>query len=343
MLAGRDDPSDGPADGRPLRGYVLERADRRRRVRRRLPRHAAVVGRDVAIKVIRAELANRPEFIRRFEVEAHLVARLEHPHIVPLYDYWREPGSAYLVMRLLRGGTLEQRLAERRAQRGRGGPAGRAGRRGARRSRTARASCTATSSRRTCSSTATATSSSATSASRSSAGAHRSPPTRCRSARRRTPRRSSCAASPSARRPTCTVSAITLFEALTGELPFPERADAGRAAAASAQRPAAVGVAARARTSRPSVDGVLARATAKDPAERYATVDEFVAAFATRCVRHVPTPARVGAATVIGELRNPYKGLRAFQEADAATSTAASASSTGSSSDSAARLPPRGS
>ncbi len=33
------------------------------------------------------------------------MARLEHPHIVPLYDYWREPGGAYLVFRLLLGGT----------------------------------------------------------------------------------------------------------------------------------------------------------------------------------------------------------------------------------------------
>jgi len=70
------------------------------------------VGRDVAIKQIRAELANRPEFIRRFEAEAHMVARLEHPHIVPLIDYWREPGSAYLVMRLLRGGSLESSVLD---------------------------------------------------------------------------------------------------------------------------------------------------------------------------------------------------------------------------------------
>ena len=68
------------------------------------------VGREVAIKQIRAELANRPEFIRRFETEAHLVARLEHPHIVPLIDYWREPNSAYLVMRLLGAGSLEANL-----------------------------------------------------------------------------------------------------------------------------------------------------------------------------------------------------------------------------------------
>lgn len=64
------------------------------------------LGREVAVKVIRPDLADRSGFIRRFEAEAQLVARLEHPHIVPLYDYWREPGAAYLVMRLLRGGNL---------------------------------------------------------------------------------------------------------------------------------------------------------------------------------------------------------------------------------------------
>ncbi len=64
------------------------------------------VGREVAVKVIRRKYADDPEFIRRFEAEAQTVARLEHPYIVPLYDYWREPAGAYLVMRLLRGGNL---------------------------------------------------------------------------------------------------------------------------------------------------------------------------------------------------------------------------------------------
>ena len=61
---------------------------------------------EVAIKIILPIHANNPEFIRRFDVEAQLVAKLEHPHIVPLHDYWREPNVAYLVMRLLRGGNL---------------------------------------------------------------------------------------------------------------------------------------------------------------------------------------------------------------------------------------------
>jgi serine/threonine protein kinase/DNA-binding XRE family transcriptional regulator len=65
-----------------------------------------LVEREVAIKIILPQYANHPDFIRRFEAEAQLVARLEHPHIVSLYDYWREPGVAYLVMRLLRGGSI---------------------------------------------------------------------------------------------------------------------------------------------------------------------------------------------------------------------------------------------
>ena len=71
------------------------------------------LGRDVAIKVLRKSRADSAEFIRRFEAEAQLVAKLEHPAIVPLYDYWREPGNAYLVLRLLRGGSLADRIARR--------------------------------------------------------------------------------------------------------------------------------------------------------------------------------------------------------------------------------------
>ncbi|MCA9929631.1 MAG: protein kinase, partial [Anaerolineales bacterium] len=68
------------------------------------------VARDVAVKIIHPQHANHPAFIRRFEAEAQIVARLEHPHVVPLYDYWREPNGAYLIMRLLRGGSLEAEL-----------------------------------------------------------------------------------------------------------------------------------------------------------------------------------------------------------------------------------------
>jgi WD40 repeat protein/DNA-binding XRE family transcriptional regulator len=68
------------------------------------------VNREVAIKLIAPEFANHADFVRRFEAEAQLVARLEHPFIVPLYDYWRDPSGAYLVMRYLRGGSVQAAL-----------------------------------------------------------------------------------------------------------------------------------------------------------------------------------------------------------------------------------------
>ena len=71
------------------------------------------VDREVAVKIILPEFANRPDFIRRFEAEAQLVAQLEHLHIVPLYDFWRDPQGAYLVMRLMKGGSLEESLASK--------------------------------------------------------------------------------------------------------------------------------------------------------------------------------------------------------------------------------------
>jgi serine/threonine protein kinase len=67
----------------------------------------SLLKREVAIKVILPQHANQPEFVRRFEIEAELVARLEHPFIVPLFDYWRDADGAFLVMRMLRGGSLE--------------------------------------------------------------------------------------------------------------------------------------------------------------------------------------------------------------------------------------------
>ncbi len=68
------------------------------------------VGREVAIKVILPRFSNNPDFIRRFEIEAQIIARLEHMHIAPLYDYWRDPDGTYLVMRYFRGGSLSDAL-----------------------------------------------------------------------------------------------------------------------------------------------------------------------------------------------------------------------------------------
>ena len=64
--------------------------------------YQSTIGREVAVKIILPAYANDPEFIRYFEREAQLISRLEHIHIVPLYDYWRDPDGAYIVMRWLR-------------------------------------------------------------------------------------------------------------------------------------------------------------------------------------------------------------------------------------------------
>ena len=55
----------------------------------------------VAVKVIDTDIADDPEFVRSFEARAQRVARIEHPHVNALYDFWRESGGAFLVSRLL--------------------------------------------------------------------------------------------------------------------------------------------------------------------------------------------------------------------------------------------------
>src|ERR1700691_10626 len=68
------------------------------------------LGRDVAIKVLPTHLADRPELRERFEREARAIASLNHPHICTLHDIGRQDATDYLVMELVEGQTLAQRL-----------------------------------------------------------------------------------------------------------------------------------------------------------------------------------------------------------------------------------------
>jgi serine/threonine protein kinase len=68
--------------------------------------------RDVAIKVLPRELLHDRTFHSRFEQEAQTIALLEHYAIVPVYDFGKEEGQPFLVMRYMSGGSLTERIKE---------------------------------------------------------------------------------------------------------------------------------------------------------------------------------------------------------------------------------------
>ncbi len=68
------------------------------------------VERYVALKVLPRHLAQSNEFVSRFKREASMLAQLQHPHILPVFDYGETNGLTYIAMPLLKSGTLSQRL-----------------------------------------------------------------------------------------------------------------------------------------------------------------------------------------------------------------------------------------
>lgn len=69
-------------------------------------------GWEVAVKVMSPVMAQDSQFTKRFEREAEVVIRLKHPHIVPVVDFGQDAGHAYLVMPLLKVGSLADKLRE---------------------------------------------------------------------------------------------------------------------------------------------------------------------------------------------------------------------------------------
>ena len=67
-------------------------------------------GRNVALKVLSVAYKDQPAFRERFEREARTVAKLEHPAIVPVYDFGEDHDQLYLVMRYMSGGSLAERI-----------------------------------------------------------------------------------------------------------------------------------------------------------------------------------------------------------------------------------------
>jgi protein kinase-like protein len=68
------------------------------------------LGREVALKALSSELFQDEGFVKRFETEAKTLAKLDHPNILPIYDFEVIDGNAFLTMPLIRGGTLRDIL-----------------------------------------------------------------------------------------------------------------------------------------------------------------------------------------------------------------------------------------
>ena len=76
--------------------------------------HDARLGRDVALKVLPAEVAGDPERLARFRREARAVAALNHPHIVTIFSIEDAHGVPFMTMELVEGRSLDHRMAEGR-------------------------------------------------------------------------------------------------------------------------------------------------------------------------------------------------------------------------------------
>jgi serine/threonine protein kinase len=70
------------------------------------------IDRYVAIKILPKQLAQDPNFVKRFQHEARAIAALEHPHILPVHDFGTSEGHTYMVMRYVEGGTLTNLMGQ---------------------------------------------------------------------------------------------------------------------------------------------------------------------------------------------------------------------------------------
>jgi DNA-binding beta-propeller fold protein YncE len=102
-----------PAIGSTLAGYRLDALIARGGMGVVYRATQLALERPVALKVIAPHLAGDADFRERFLRESRLAARLEHPGVVPVYDAREEDGELIVAMRLIEGGDLKRRIAER--------------------------------------------------------------------------------------------------------------------------------------------------------------------------------------------------------------------------------------
>lgn len=76
--------------------------------------HDRMLGRDLALKVLKEHYAKDERFVRRFRKEAQSAAALNHPNVVQVYDQGRaEDGRYYIAMEHVPGGSLEDLILRR--------------------------------------------------------------------------------------------------------------------------------------------------------------------------------------------------------------------------------------
>ena len=78
----------------------------------RVYRARSADGEQVALKLVKPELARDSVFRRRFEREASIAQRIAHPHVVPVLDTGEHEGVPYLAQRLMSGGSLDEKLKQ---------------------------------------------------------------------------------------------------------------------------------------------------------------------------------------------------------------------------------------
>ena len=114
VLEGRilshDESLEGEAAGTVVRGYHLGERLGTGRDGTVFAARLEGLDRDLAVRVVPEDLADSPSFVRTFDADARRVAALRREGAIPVQDWWREPGAAYVVMQRMRGGTLRDRL-----------------------------------------------------------------------------------------------------------------------------------------------------------------------------------------------------------------------------------------
>lgn len=75
--------------------------------------HDIILDRDVAVKILRGDLANDEKFVRRFQREAISASSLNHPNIVGMYDVGEDDGKYFIVMEYIKGQTLKSLIKKR--------------------------------------------------------------------------------------------------------------------------------------------------------------------------------------------------------------------------------------